>query len=72
VTAVKDFLFLDPTGDSFDLPALNIHRGRDHGIPSYTSVRRGLGLRCPTSFNDLQGLMTSDTIHKLTQAYRYD
>ena len=37
---VKDFLFTDfpPSGAGHDLPARNIQRGRDHGIPGESGV----------------------------------
>ncbi|XP_052770372.1 peroxidase-like [Mya arenaria] len=49
--AIRDFLFLDDTGQSFDLAALNIQRGRDHGIPGYNAWRKWCGL--PVAFHFL-------------------
>ncbi|XP_069975779.1 salivary peroxidase/catechol oxidase isoform X2 [Penaeus vannamei] len=46
----------DPVG--MDLMALNIQRGRDHGIPPYTAWRRGCNLPVPTSVNDLAQIMS--------------
>ena len=36
-----------------DLVALNIQRGRDHGIPDYNTVREGIGLPRHKSFADV-------------------
>ena len=41
---VRDFLFGGGGTLGFDLAALNIQRGRDHGLPSLNRLRRALGL----------------------------
>jgi Animal haem peroxidase len=38
-----------------DLGAIDIERGRDHGMPSYNQLRRALGLRPARSFTDITG-----------------
>lgn len=55
---VTRFLF-EPAkgpGRGLDLVALNIQRGRDHGVPPYYKLRRLCGLRPVTSFNDTEAL----------------
>jgi hypothetical protein len=41
---VRNFLFGEPGEGGFDLPSLNMQRGRDHGLPSYNQTRRDYGL----------------------------
>lgn len=50
---VRNFLFGAPGQGGFDLPALNIQRGRDHGLPGYAQVRKMLGLGGIEHFADL-------------------
>ncbi len=64
---VRSFLFGPPGAGGFDLAALNIQRGRDHGIPTYNELRQSLGLDVRIDFSDV----TSDMIvqAKLAAAY---
>ena len=57
VDDVRNFLFGNPGDGGFDLPSLNIQRGRDHGLADYNQVRVDLGLEAVTTFADI----TSDT-----------
>lgn len=50
---VRNFLFGPPGAGGFDLLALNINRGRDHGIGTYNDLRATFGLDEATSFADV-------------------
>jgi len=50
---VRNFLFGPPGAGGFDLAALNIQRGRDHGLPAYNTVREAFGLQPATQFSDI-------------------
>lgn len=50
---VRNFLFGDPGSGGMDLAALNIQRGRDHGMPSYNEMRLAYGLSPAQSFADI-------------------
>jgi hypothetical protein len=50
VDDVRNFLFGAPGSGGFDLAALNIQRGRDHGLADYNTVRAAYGLPRVTSF----------------------
>ncbi|EAR22695.1 peroxidase family protein [Nitrococcus mobilis] len=50
---VRNFLFGPPGAGGFDLAALNIQRGRDHGLPGYNQARLELGLTARESFLDM-------------------
>ena len=53
VDDVRNFLFGPPGAGGMDLAALNVQRGRDHGLPSYNQVRTGYGLSAVDSFDDV-------------------
>jgi S1-C subfamily serine protease len=57
VSGLRNFLFGPPGAGGFDLAALNIQRGRDHGLPDFNTVRSGLGLTPYSTFAEI----TSDT-----------
>lgn len=50
VDDVRNFLFGPPGSGGLDLAALNIQRGRDHGLPDYNTTRAAYGLPRVTSF----------------------
>jgi Animal haem peroxidase len=66
VDDVRNFLFGPPGAGGFDLASLNIQRGRDHGLPSYTQVRAHLGLAPRASFSQISsGRLVQDRLAKV-------
>jgi len=53
VDDVRNMLFGPPGSGGFDLAALNIQRGRDHGLPGYNEVRVSYGLAPAQSWDDI-------------------
>lgn len=64
---LRNFLFGPPGAGGLDLAALNIQRGRDHGLADYNATRVAYGLKPVRSFSEI----TSDTALQkaLQQAY---
>jgi hypothetical protein len=67
VDDVRNFMFLGPDGVGIDLAALNIQRGRDHGLPDYNTVRASYVLAPVHRFADI----TSDTALQATLQLLY-
>ena len=56
INEVRDLLFnevIPGVGGGQDLVALDIQRGRDHGIPNYNALRAALGLSPISSFDQI-------------------
>jgi hypothetical protein len=51
--AVRNFLFGPPGAGGLDLAALNIQRGRDHGLADYNTMRAAYGLPKVTRFSQI-------------------
>lgn len=68
VDGLRNFLFGDPGHGGLDLAALNIQRGRDHGLADYNSVREAYGLARVTSFAQISS--DPDVQHTLESLYR--
>jgi len=67
VDEVRNFLFGPPGAGGFDLAALNIQRGRDHGLPGYNVARVKYGLDPVTSFEDISS--DPEVVARLKAAY---
>lgn len=67
---VTNHLFQEP-GKKFglDLAALNIQRGREHGIPSYNRWREFCGFPVIRSWDDMTGIMSNHTVTNYARMY---
>lgn len=66
---VTENLFRDGR-EALDLAALNVQRGRDHGV-SYCRTREALGLPIPATFQEAGavGLFPPETVELLAGCY---
>lgn len=53
-----------------DLAAINIQRGRDHGVPPYTSWRIPCGLTPINSWEDFANVVGPQSAQRISHAYR--
>ncbi|XP_025200669.1 lactoperoxidase isoform X2 [Melanaphis sacchari] len=53
-----------------DLVALNIQRGRDHGLPAYPHWRKTCGFSKPRNFSDLEGHVEPATLQRISKLYK--
>ncbi|XP_038060614.1 lactoperoxidase-like isoform X2 [Patiria miniata] len=70
-SAVRKHLFEDPKqGFGLDLVALNIQRGRDHGLPGYVRFRAEVcGLSLITAWEELEGVLPPGIARRLRDIY---
>jgi peroxidase len=69
-SVVTERLFQETHQVALDLTALNIQRGRDHGLPGYNQFRAYCGLTLAETFDDLSGEIPQEDIReKLKQLY---
>lgn len=60
------------SGYGLDLVSINIQRGRDHGIPSYTRWRMSCGLPSVKNFTELEEDMDSGALKAIQEVYRLE
>ena len=65
-----EFRQQDGSIEAVDLIAVNILRGRDHGLPSYTRVREWCGFGSVSDFNDLSNVIPADTLNRFRTLYK--
>ena len=58
-----------PNSGGMDLVALNIQRGRDHGIPGYNTYREAVGVGRARNFDDLRDSISPEYVQKLKKLY---
>ncbi|XP_042298790.1 myeloperoxidase-like [Sceloporus undulatus] len=64
VEAIRDKLFEQVMPIGLDLPALNMQRGRDHGLPGYNAWRRFCGLPQPRNEAELARVLRNRNLAK--------
>ncbi|KAK8747996.1 hypothetical protein OTU49_016262 [Cherax quadricarinatus] len=63
-------LFQGGGGIGLDLVAININRGRDHGLSAYVRVRQACGFPAVASFDDLTSVMSPEILANLRKVYK--
>lgn len=77
VTDVKDFLFFNPRTEGvrmpsvLDLSAININRGRDHGVPGYVYYLEYCTGNEIKSWKDLTQFIPEERVGQLKSVYRH-
>ncbi|XP_054156555.1 peroxidase-like isoform X2 [Oppia nitens] len=58
------------TGFGMDLIALNLQRGREHGLPGYNEYRKICGMNAIRSFQELDTVMQSGSAQTFSKLYK--
>jgi hypothetical protein len=64
---LRNHLFGMPGAGGMDLCAMDIQRGRDHGVPYYGDIREAFGLSPVTNYSEITS--DPDVANRLAQAY---
>ncbi|KAK8745909.1 hypothetical protein OTU49_000091 [Cherax quadricarinatus] len=67
---LTNHLFAGKNRFGMDLVALNIQRGRDHGLPGYNKWRKICNLPLAKSFDDLRDVIDEEIIDQLRVLYK--
>ena len=67
---LRNHLFGEPGAGGMDLCAMDIQRGRDHGVPDYGAIREAFGFEPITNYSQITS--DSEVASRLTQAYGAD
>ncbi|XP_050665220.1 peroxidase-like isoform X1 [Leptidea sinapis] len=54
-----------------DVLAIDIQRGRDHGLPGYVQYRTLCGMTMASTFSDLTDVIRIETVEKLSEVYEH-
>ncbi|XP_069172909.1 salivary peroxidase/catechol oxidase [Procambarus clarkii] len=67
---ITDKLFGGSSQVGLDLIAINIVRGRDHGVPGYVKLRQACGFPAVKSFSDLADVLFPSALESLQRVYK--
>ncbi|GAU92485.1 hypothetical protein RvY_04560 [Ramazzottius varieornatus] len=68
---VTEHLFEAMPTHGVDLAAINVQRGRDHGIPPYNAWREFCGLPKAYAFDDLKDVMRAEIVERFKTVYEH-
>jgi hypothetical protein len=68
-TEIMDYLFKHARSYGDDLPAVDIQRGRDHGVARYNDFREACGLPRAKKWEDYTDLIAEADVEKLKKVY---